>query len=242
MPAAANLRDLHVLHDQARTIRNQLESYPKTLAARQAVLESRRTALEKARKDLKESKAQSKLKETQIASIRTKVDDLRVKLNTTRKQDEYNAIVNQIQTDNKTIARLVDEVLQAMEAQDKEAKELAALEAEVKALEAELAGLKADLETRTAAQRAQLAELEAAIAAAEEIIPIDQRDQYRRVLKQRGADAMAPVEDGSCHGCYVAVTAQMMNELMNASSLVFCKTCGRILYLAEQPHHPTRRQ
>jgi predicted nucleic acid-binding Zn-ribbon protein len=242
MPAAANLRDLHTLHDQARTIRNQLESYPKTLASRQAVLESRRTALEKARKNHKEGKAQSKLKETQIASIRGKVDDLRIKHNSTRKQDEYNAIVNQIQADNKNIARLEDEVLQAMEAQDKEARDLAALEAEVKALEAEVAGLRADLEARSEAQRKQLAELEASIAAAEEIIPIDQRDQYRRVIKQRGADAMAPVEDGSCHGCYVAVTAQMVNELMNASSLVFCKTCGRILYLAEQPERNTRRR
>jgi predicted nucleic acid-binding Zn-ribbon protein len=242
MPAAANLRDLHTLHDQARTIRNQLESFPKTLAARQAVLESRRTAVEKARKDHKENKAQSKLKETQIASIKVKVDDLRVKLNTIRKQDEYNAIVNQIQADNKNVARLEDEVLQAMEAQDKEAKDLAALEADVKALEAEVATLKVELETRSASQRAQLAELEAAILAAESIIPPDQLDQYRRVLKQRGADAMAPVEDGACHGCYVGVTPQMVNELMNAGTLVFCKTCGRILYLAEPAQHNTRRR
>jgi predicted nucleic acid-binding Zn-ribbon protein len=53
---------------------------------------------------------------------------------------------------------------------------------------------------------------------------------------------MAPVEDGSCHGCYVGVTHQMINELMNANTLVFCKTCGRILYLAEQPQHNTRRR
>ena len=53
---------------------------------------------------------------------------------------------------------------------------------------------------------------------------------------------MAPVEDGACHGCYVGVTAQMVNELMNGNTLVFCKTCGRILYLAEQPESKTRRR
>lgn len=242
MPAAANLRDLHSLHDQARTIRNLLESYPKTLTARQAVLENRRAALEKARKENKEGKAQSKSKETQIGGIKAKVDDLRVKLNTTRKQDEYNALVNQIQTDNKNIARLEDEVLQAMEAQEQEAKSIAALDAEVKSLEAEVDRLKADLETRIAAQQAQLAELEATIATAEDVIPDEQRDQYRRLLKQRGADAMAQVEDGSCHGCFVSLPPQMINELMNANSLVFCKTCGRILYLAETTQHNTRRR
>ena len=33
----------------------------------------------------------------------------------------------------------------------------------------------------------------------------------------------------------------MMNELINAETLTFCKTCGRILYLAEEDVLPTRR-
>jgi predicted nucleic acid-binding Zn-ribbon protein len=32
-----------------------------------------------------------------------------------------------------------------------------------------------------------------------------------------------------------------MNELINAEKLVFCMTCGRILYLAEEDHPNTRR-
>jgi predicted nucleic acid-binding Zn-ribbon protein len=244
MPASAaeNLRDLHALHERARALRSHLESGPKTLAARQAVLAARQAALEKARKDLKESKAHSKLKETQILSIKGKVDDLRTKLNAVKKQDEYNAIVSQIHSDNKNVDRLEGEVLEAMEAQDQQAKELAALESETKALETEVAALKVDLEARAAAQRAQLDELETLIAQSESIIPPDQRDQYRRVLKQRGADAMAAVEGGACHGCYVSVTAQMINELINGGSLIFCKTCGRILYLEEIPEKVTRRR
>ena len=52
---------------------------------------------------------------------------------------------------------------------------------------------------------------------------------------------MAQVEDGACHGCYVAITPQMHNELINGHALVFCKTCGRILYLAEQPERNLKR-
>ena len=32
-----------------------------------------------------------------------------------------------------------------------------------------------------------------------------------------------------------------MNELINGDHLSFCKTCGRILYLAEEDHPNTRR-
>ena len=72
-------------------------------------------------------------------------------------------------------------------------------------------------------------------------IPDDQRDQYRRVIKQRGADAMASVETSACTGCFVSVTAQMLNELINAESLVFCKSCGRLLYLHEDERPAGRR-
>ena len=57
--------------------------------------------------------------------------------------------------------------------------------------------------------------LDQAIAEAEGIIPADQREQYRRTLKQRGPDAFAAVtrEDKSCGGCFVGITHQMLNEL-----------------------------
>ena len=39
----------------------------------------------------------------------------------------------------------------------------------------------------------------------------------------------------------VSVTAQMMNELITAESLSFCKSCGRVLYLTEEDVPTTRR-
>jgi uncharacterized protein len=243
MPAtsAANLRELHALHQRAKALRDRLISGPKTLATRQAVLASRRAALEEARKALKDRKAQVKLKESQLQGIQAKSDDLRVKLNQVKKQDEYNAIMHQLASDRKNVERLEVEILEAMEANDAKAAELAALEADVQKLDDEVAAFAREIESKAGDQGAQLQALEAAITEAEAIIPEDQRDQYRRVVKQRGADALAPAEGGACSGCYVSVTTQMMNELINCHHLVFCKSCGRILYLPEEDHPHTRR-
>ncbi|MBX6316533.1 MAG: nucleic acid-binding protein [Isosphaeraceae bacterium] len=242
MPATAeNLRELHELHRRAKALRDLMVSGPKTLAARKAVLARRQADLEEARKALKEGRAQVKNKEVQIQSLQNKIDDLLSKRNQVRKQDEYNALTNQMAIDKKAIDRLEVEVLEGMEANDARAAEVTALEAEVKKLADEVAALEADLATRAENQRAQLHQLEAAIIEAEAIIPEDQRDQYRRILKQRGADAMAAVEDYACTGCFVTVTAQTMNELINTEHLVFCKSCGRVLYLAEVPQSLTRR-
>ena len=64
----------------------------------------------------------------------------------------------------------------------------------------------------------------------------------RRVVKGRGAEGMSAVEHGACSSCFVSVTAQMTNELINGQSLVFCKSCGNILYLAEEDANALRRR
>ncbi len=242
MPASAqNLRDLHDLHQRAKTLRDRLSTGPKTLAARQANLAKRETELESARESLKKMKAETKNKEVQAQSMRAKVDELRVRLNTIKKQNEYDAIRNEIAHGNNNASKLEDEVLELMSKGETQEAELKAMDAEVAKLRGEVTTLATEVETKAGEYQNQLAELDAAIVAAEQIIPDDIRDQYRRVIKQRGADAMAPVEDGACHGCYVSVTSQIMNELINAHSLVFCMICGRILYLADEMQNRLKR-
>ncbi len=240
MPATAdNLRDLHSLHQRAKALRDRLASAPKTLAAREKFLNTRREALEADRKALKDAKAQVKNREGQVQSQQARTDDLRVKLNSIKKQTEYDAIRNQIALENASISKLEDAILETMTRIDEQSAAVDEVDKEVKALEAEVQALQADIQAKAAQQKVQLEELETAITEAEQIIPADQRDRYRRTVKQRGADALAIVENGACTGCFVSVTPQMLNDLINAESLVFCNTCGRILYLAEEdlPEH-----
>lgn len=238
---ADNLRDLHGLHQRAKAIRDRLASGPKTVAARQAVLAKRQAEVDTAREALKRLRADIKSKELQAQSIRTRVDELRGKLNATKKQAEYDAIRNQIASDNLAASKVEEEALEFMSTAETRDKALKEQEAEVARLSSEVQALATEVETKAEGQKAQLAELETAIAAAEAIIPEEVRDQYRRVIKSRGAEGMSQVESGTCHNCYMAVTSQMMNDLINSEVLVFCKSCGAILYLAEEDVPTTRR-
>lgn len=241
--SADDLRGLHDLHRRARALRDRLESAPKTLAGREKALATRLAALEDARRTLKEAKAGLHKLETSVKAIQAKTDDLRVKLNTVKKNEEYKALQNQIAHDNASVVRLEDDILDGMTRIDTRAADLQALESDYAKFAAEVAALKADIAAKAGAQRDQLRELEAAIGAAESIIPEDLRERYRRTVKQRGDDAFAAVDldTKSCSGCYVAVIPQAVNELLNGVNLTFCKTCGRILYLADEPVTPGRR-
>jgi len=249
MPATAeNLRELHQLHQRAKALRDRLSSAPKTLASRQAAVDTRKAGLEGARKGLQDAKVQLKKREHLLQGQQAKIDDLKVKLNQVKKNEEYKAIQNQIANEKSSMGNIEDEILNGYSEIEAQTAEVGKLEAEYKQFADEVAAFQAQVESQAGPQKAQLDELEKAITEAESIIPEEQRDRYRRTIKQHGADAMAAVEvdfkthTGACSGCYVTITTQTLSEVMRAESLTFCNTCGRILYLAEEDHKNTRRK
>jgi len=242
MPTTAeNLRDLHLLHQRARALRDRLSSGPKTLAARQAALTTRQAEVEAARKALQDAKMHVKKHEHSLKGIETKIDDLKVKLNQVKKNDEYKALQNQIAHDNTTKGKIEEDILSALEEVETKTAEVARLEADVKRYAAEVAALQQQIDQQSAEHKAQLRELETAITQAEAAIPENHRDHYRRIVARYGADALAACEDRSCLGCYTAVTPQMENDLINGEALTFCLTCGRLLYRIE-PEVPTTKR
>lgn len=235
LTAATDLKSLHLLHQRAKALRDRLESGPKTLSARLKVIDAKKKVLEDARLALKTKRSDIHKRELTVATARSRVDELRVKLNAVKKNDEYKLITNQIATDNKSISNQEDEILEVMAESEAEGAELAKLEAETKKVVEAYNKLKAEFDEKAEGFQSQLAELEAAIAESEGIIPDEDRERYMRSVKGRGADAFSAVDRAhpSCSGCYVSVTHQGVNELMIARTLVFCKTCGRIMYLVD---------
>jgi predicted nucleic acid-binding Zn-ribbon protein len=235
------LRDLHLLHQRAKALRDRLASAPRTLAARQTALASRQSELEKARKTLQDSKLQLKKNEHALQAQQTKIDDLKVKLNQVKKNEEYKALQNQIAHDNAAMGKTEDDILQSYELIETQGAAVARQEAELRSFAREVDALQSEIESQATSHKTQLQELEHAIVEAEFSIPEQERERYSRTVRQFGADALAACENGACLGCFTAVTTQMLNHLINGDQLMFCKSCGRLLYLDEQGDMPSQQ-
>jgi uncharacterized protein len=235
------LRDLHLLHQRAKALRDRLASAPRTLAARQAALAVRQLDVEKARKALQDAKLQLKKHEHTLQAQQTKIDDLKVKLNQVKKNEEYKALQNQIAHDKAAMSKTEDEILQTYELIETQSATFAKLEAELKSFARDVDALHTEIESQASSHKTQLQELELAIVEAEISIPEQERERYSRTVRQFGADALAACENGACLGCFTAVTTQMLNHLINGDQLMFCKSCGRLLYLDEQTNTATKR-
>jgi predicted nucleic acid-binding Zn-ribbon protein len=238
---ANSLREIHSLHQRAKAIRDRLAGVPKAVTARSAVVAKKQEAAEKARKDLQQVKVSKASKESQRKSIHQKMDDYASKLLSVKKNDEYKAIQNEIAVLKSQVNKVDDEIIDfELDIETREASVKAA-EADLKKAQEELEAFKKQAEDTRPGEESKLAELSQAVSEAESIIPADLRDKYQRIIRQKGADALAIVEDGACSGCFMSVTSQMLNDLINCDTLVFCRSCGRVLYMAEEAEKVMKR-
>ncbi len=65
-------------------------------------------------------------------------------------------------------------------------------------------------------------------------IEMEALDKYERVLARRGDRPMIAADGGTCQACFMQLTPQEHNLVLLAEEIVQCKSCGRILYIAER--------
>jgi predicted nucleic acid-binding Zn-ribbon protein len=227
---AAALRELHRIHQQLAELRDRLERGPKQVRAREANVGQLEAKLAEARDRAKQTQMAVDRKNLDLKSGEQKVVDLKVKLNAANSNREYQALLEQIAAAEMAGSVLQDEILESMEKTDQ-------LGVAVKEAEHNLAAGKQDLEkarqaveSSAATIRADLTRLEAELVQAEKALPAELKSDYQRIVRSKGADSLAAVDDGVCTGCGQQITLNMQNEL-KLSKLVFCKACGRLLYL-----------
>lgn len=229
---AAALRELHRIHQRLADLRDRLERGPRQVRIREANVAQLEARLAEARERAKQTQMATDRKQLDLKSGEQKELDLRVKLNGANSNREYQALLEQIAAAEMAGSVMQDEILEGLEKIDQ--LQTAAKEAEknLAAGKAEMEKAKQAVATSASTIQADIAQLEVELVDAEKALPPDLRADYDRVVRSKGADSLASVDDGVCTGCGQQITLNMQNEL-RLSKLVFCKSCGRLLYLPE---------
>lgn len=230
--STAVLRELHRIHEQLSDLQERLERGPRQVKLRQATIEQKQAQLANAQEHVKQTKKSADQKQLDLRSGENKIEDLKNKLNACSSNKEYQSLLEQIAAAEMANSVLADEILEALERADQ-------LENEVKTAEREVSDAQRDLETfreKIAGEaegiRSEMERLQGELVQAEKRLPADFKKDYDRVIRLKGAEGMAEVEDLVCQGCGKQITLNMQNELL-LSKPVFCKSCGCLLYLAE---------
>jgi predicted nucleic acid-binding Zn-ribbon protein len=79
-------------------------------------------------------------------------------------------------------------------------------------------------------------------------VPADVLEIYERLFRNRQDRVVVPIENRTCSGCHIVVTAQHENLVRKGERLIFCEHCSRIHYWqepaaeAEQEGAPAKRR
>ena len=178
------------------------------------------------------ARAQRRL-EGELSLLESRITELDAKLysgvvSATR---ELQAMQSEAATMRERRAGLEDEVLEAMGAQETIDEQLAGLRLRRDELDARGAKLRAAVAEAQAEVDRELAAEQAARAEAVTAIPADVTALYEQLRAHLGGVAAAPLVNGRCGGCHLALPATEIDRLRKepADALVRCEQCERIL-------------
>jgi uncharacterized protein len=226
-PEIEHLIALQHADAEIRRLKAEVAELPKRVAVIEAKLAGTKAALEKAKNAVKGDEAARRKYETAINDLRTKISKYRDQSLDVKTNDQYKALMHEIQFAEQEIGANEDKILELMVNAEVREKEVKAAEAELKTETADIEKEKAHAREETAKDEKELAEWNAKRDAARGAVDPDLIRHYDRVLKFRGS-GLAEVRDQKCMGCSVMLRPQMYNEVKMGKRMS-CDSCQRIL-------------
>ena len=204
---------------------------PKEIAAIHAAVEEAKKHVDQTKTRLDAARKDQRAREKDLEVVQAKRSKNEARLYEVKTNKEYSAVLTEIEEIKQEKARMEEEVLVLMEAQERLTGEIREAETRFKQREGEGRGQEATLkeqlrgiETELAAVRTERKELAAQLPA-----PI--LADYDRILRARAGLALVPVaKPNFCGACRMTITPQRLQELRAQSSLIPCESCGRYLY------------
>ena len=229
-PSIEQLLHVQGVDSEMIFIRESLRRRPLELDDDRRKLENARKHLEGAQAQIKRFKMDADRGELEVKRLDAEIEKLTVALNQAKSNQEYTIIKEQIRRQSEGRGTAEEQVLEklseidALEAERKERTE------DVKREEASFRNKEAEMKQVLDGLETQLAKLEERREGLIEGIDREHLKIYDRVLARHNNFAIARVEGQICQGCYMTVTSQEINLLLQGQFLQ-CKSCSRLLYL-----------
>jgi len=248
LPEIENLLHLQEADKEIRRLQDEIAELPKRVAAIEHKLADTKLQLEKAQTAVKADEASRRKYDSAITDLRGKISKYRDQSLAVKTNEQYKALLQEIQFAEKEIAENEDKILELMVNADARDKEVKAAQAELKAETAEIEKEKEDARKRTAEDEKGLTEWRGKRDGMRAGVNEDLLRHYERVSKFRGS-GISEVRDHKCMACQVMLRPQIYNDVRTGQQMVVCDSCQRILYFnpanemqALEPEHKRVRR
>jgi len=231
----AEIEQLLVLQERdrrIRTLKQEIRMAPSEKADLEDRLAAGSAALTNVKQRAREIEVEKKKLELEAQAKRDSIAKFKTQQFQTRKNEEFQALSNEIKRFEADIESIEDRELDVMEEAEKARSEAIAGEKQLGQLKSSVQGQLADLEKKSQTLEAQLQELESERVTLAGRIQEDLLNRYERLFASKGDAAVVPLEHEVCMGCHMKITTQTAVRVKGDREIMNCDQCGRILYHA----------
>ncbi len=232
LPIIANLLQVQERDTRLLNLQRDLKDIPTLQTRARSQLSDDQAAHDAAHAAVRDVEVKMKNLDIDIQTRQNTIKRLKDQQFETRKNDEFQALANEVKRYEKDVHDLEDKQLDLMEAlettkaAEKVSREKLAItqghvNEELKQLDERSANIKERI-TEVKAERASM------------VAPIDPDGLalYERLSKNKMGTAIVVAENGVCGGCHMKLVISTLASLKGDKSITHCEQCGRILYFA----------
>ncbi len=225
------LIQLQELDLQVVELQKRIQQIPNELEELNSQLSQDEAALAAIQDNGKENDAQRRRLERDVEDLRQKLAKYKTQLMDVKTNQEYQAMLREIDGVERAIQEKEDEVLERMLEADELAEQAAAADRELQTLRQDAAKRQQELKAFTSEADQRIATLRDERERLSRSVPGELLGDYQKqASKQKNGLAMAEVRNQSCQACHVKVRPQVVAEI-RTGKIHSCDSCGRILYL-----------
>jgi predicted nucleic acid-binding Zn-ribbon protein len=228
-PDLQKLIELEKVDREIIRLADEVAAFPRRVAAIEGKLAEHKAAVEKAKAQIKGNEGTRRQLEADIKAFQEKIAKYRSQSSSVKTNDEYRALMHEVEFAEKQISGCEDKILELMISLESEEKSLKQAEAELKAESADVEKEKAEARVRTAEDEKLLIGLKEKRDGLRQGVNDSALAHYDRVLRQRKS-AISEARDQKCMACFVMIRPQTWQEIRGNEQIVTCSSCGRIFY------------
>lgn len=209
--------------------REKEQRWPQERRRLEEHLKKKEEEVRRAEKEIEDLERRRRGLEREVEEIRERVKKSRLRLLEVKTNEEYQAVLHEIEWGENAISSMEEEILAILEDLDRKRAELEDLKVRAKEDEGKIREEMDRLERERRETEGMVRQWQKDREALLQAIPPDLLRLYEGLKKKRGF-AVALVKGEVCQGCFMHIPPQLYNEILKDEKIHTCPNCQRILY------------
>jgi hypothetical protein len=241
MSVTTHLLRVFLVDKQLRGLQSKLRAAERFLSDQTTQIQSIETRAQTLQTQLMQWRAQAANAEGETKRLDEKIETIRTQMNSAQTNKEYKAFLTEVNTFKSERDKHETTALEAMQKAEDLAKQLETLGVQRTERQSVASVATGERDKHAAEIRERVETLTAERAKLAADVPGEAMKILDQLIKTRGDEAMAPVEELSrrdhefnCGSCMTLLPFDLVNGLLSSDKLTRCASCGCVLYVEDE--------